>query len=323
MKNIIFMISLFFIMSCENKVRVLEKNYDTGELKTRIYLKDNDTLKIIYFSKKLKIISEKEFLSNGYIIEKRNTKDSLGEGLIISPKINNTINGVQRYYNTRFSNKFSRKQFYIDGKLAGVIEVQKKGEQREESGLKILYKNTQDTLATYQSILVYDKYKNLVREKSFGYLVHGRDTIEKGEDYQFRLEFIPDKFNIDTVLFSLLLGKLTPYDFVLEHEDTLNGYKGFSRNYNIKLKGDTFQIGYQFVTGRIQAFGLVNNTPKYFREILFFHDFYVKPRETWLEIRNRNHPEYIETVKKAWAAPDKQDLWDKLDEEREEMNKEK
>lgn len=47
------------------------------------------------------------------------------------------------------------------------------------------------------------------------------------------------------------------------------------------------------------------------------------PRETWLEIRNRNHPEYIEAVKRAWADPDNQELWDKVDEEREKMNKEK
>ena len=30
----------------------------------------------------------------------------------------------------------------------------------------------------------------------------------------------------------------------------------------------------------------------------------ILPRETWSEIRNRNHPEYIEAVKKAWAHPE-------------------
>ncbi len=49
----------------------------------------------------------------------------------------------------------------------------------------------------------------------------------------------------------------------------------------------------------------------------------ILPRETWLEIRNRNHPEYIEAVKKAWADPENQKLWDKVDEEREKMNEEK
>jgi len=49
----------------------------------------------------------------------------------------------------------------------------------------------------------------------------------------------------------------------------------------------------------------------------------ILPRETWLEIRNRNHPEYIEAVKKAWADPENQELWDKVDEERQKMNEEK
>ncbi len=46
----------------------------------------------------------------------------------------------------------------------------------------------------------------------------------------------------------------------------------------------------------------------------------ILPRKTWLEVRNRNHPEYIEAVKKAWADPENQELWDKVNEERQRMN---
>lgn len=43
--------------------------------------------------------------------------------------------------------------------------------------------------------------------------------------------------------------------------------------------------------------------------------FTINPKESILEIRHRNHPEYIEAVKKAWADPDNQALWKKVEEE--------
>lgn len=39
------------------------------------------------------------------------------------------------------------------------------------------------------------------------------------------------------------------------------------------------------------------------------------PRERILEIRHRNHPEYVEAVKKAWADPENMELWKKVEEE--------
>lgn len=43
--------------------------------------------------------------------------------------------------------------------------------------------------------------------------------------------------------------------------------------------------------------------------------FIITPKESILEIRHRKHPEYVEAVKKAWADPDNQDLWKKVEEE--------
>ncbi|MCT4604481.1 MAG: hypothetical protein N4A59_16460 [Marinifilum sp.] len=43
--------------------------------------------------------------------------------------------------------------------------------------------------------------------------------------------------------------------------------------------------------------------------------FMLTPRENILEIRHRNHPEYVEALKNAWADPDNQVLWDKVEEE--------
>ncbi len=42
----------------------------------------------------------------------------------------------------------------------------------------------------------------------------------------------------------------------------------------------------------------------------------------WLEIRYRNHPEYVEAVKKALAEPDNKELWEKVEIERKKINNE-
>jgi hypothetical protein len=42
----------------------------------------------------------------------------------------------------------------------------------------------------------------------------------------------------------------------------------------------------------------------------------------WLEIRYRNHPEYVEAVKKALAKPDNKELWEKVEIERKKINNE-
>jgi len=43
--------------------------------------------------------------------------------------------------------------------------------------------------------------------------------------------------------------------------------------------------------------------------------FILTPKENLLEFKYRNHPEYVEAVKKAWADPSNQDLWKKVNEE--------
>ena len=44
------------------------------------------------------------------------------------------------------------------------------------------------------------------------------------------------------------------------------------------------------------------------------------PKNTWLEMKYKNHPEYIEAVKNLQENPNDQALRDKLDEERRKMN---
>ena len=43
------------------------------------------------------------------------------------------------------------------------------------------------------------------------------------------------------------------------------------------------------------------------------------PKEAWIEIKYRNHPEYIEAVKNAWTDPNNQELWGIVDKEWEKM----
>ncbi|WP_282015977.1 hypothetical protein [Marinifilum flexuosum] len=51
--------------------------------------------------------------------------------------------------------------------------------------------------------------------------------------------------------------------------------------------------------------------------------FTITPKKSILEIRHRKHPEYVEAVKKAWADPDNQALWKKVEEESLKIYKEK
>lgn len=44
------------------------------------------------------------------------------------------------------------------------------------------------------------------------------------------------------------------------------------------------------------------------------------PTETLLEIKHRNHPEYVEAVKKAMDEPENQELWEKVKEKRKKIN---
>ena len=45
------------------------------------------------------------------------------------------------------------------------------------------------------------------------------------------------------------------------------------------------------------------------------------PEATLLEFKFRNHPEYWQALKQAIAQPDSSELWDKVEDERKEMEK--
>lgn len=44
------------------------------------------------------------------------------------------------------------------------------------------------------------------------------------------------------------------------------------------------------------------------------------PKTTWIEIKYRNHPEFVNTLKKAMVEPGNKELWDNVEVEREKMN---
>jgi hypothetical protein len=44
------------------------------------------------------------------------------------------------------------------------------------------------------------------------------------------------------------------------------------------------------------------------------------PKTNWIELKYRNHPEYVDALKKAMAAPDKKELWNNVEIERQKMD---
>lgn len=47
------------------------------------------------------------------------------------------------------------------------------------------------------------------------------------------------------------------------------------------------------------------------------------PKTSWVELKYRNHPEYVNALKKAMANPDNEELWDNVEAERQKMNNDK
>ncbi len=46
------------------------------------------------------------------------------------------------------------------------------------------------------------------------------------------------------------------------------------------------------------------------------------PKTSWVELKYRNHPEYVDAFKKAMADPENKELWDNVETERQKMNNE-
>ena len=65
---------------------------------------------------------------------------------------------------------------------------------------------------------------------------------------------------------------------------------------------------YTKIFKRLAIFGILSL-------ILFF-----LPGDAWMELKYRNHPAYIDAVKKAKADPGNQELWKKVEEERDKVH---
>lgn len=46
------------------------------------------------------------------------------------------------------------------------------------------------------------------------------------------------------------------------------------------------------------------------------------PKTSWVELKYRNHPEYVDALMKAMADPDNKELWDNVETERQKKNNE-
>ncbi len=112
----------------------------------------------------------------------------------------------------------------------------------------MIHDGLQDTLALNQSVLVYDNNDNLIIEKSFGYLIHSKDTIEEGEDFEYEIEFINGKFGIDSVLHGVFWGVFDTNGVL----DTINleGYADWSKKFELTIKKP--KVGYNLITGLLK-----------------------------------------------------------------------
>jgi len=268
------------LYSCNNNVT--EKYYDTGELKEQIYLtEDLDTSKILEFSKEGKLLSRKEFLKEYYtgILYSTDISYLLDTNTYIysswiEEKKENKLFGIQRYFLKPNLKKLSRFAFFVDDYLIGGVKVKYTDSGRTETGVKMIPDSLRDTLALIQSILVYDKNDSLIKEKSFGYIIHSKDTIEAGEEFEYTIEFIDGKFGIDSVLHGVFWGTFDTNGVL----DTLNpeGYADWSNNFEFTIKYP--RVGYNIITGLLK-FGGSKNGFWYKKDVIFYHDFYVKPKE--------------------------------------------
>jgi len=50
---------------------------------------------------------------------------------------------------------------------------------------------------------------------------------------------------------------------------------------------------------------------------------FLTPKTSWVELKYRNHPEYVDALKKAMANPNNKELWDNVEIDRQKMNNEK
>jgi hypothetical protein len=67
--------------------------------------------------------------------------------------------------------------------------------------------------------------------------------------------------------------------------------------------------------------------PRIFKRVAIFGGLglilMLTPKTSWVELKYRNHPEYVGALKKAMADPDNKVLWDNVETERKKMNNEK
>jgi len=278
--------AIFFLYSCENNYD--ETYYDTGEIRTKIYLDNNlDTNKIVYLSKIGKIISEKYFLPYDICIYKTIT-DTVGylKTRIVYPydtfkyKLNPIIdNGIEitkegeKYGIHHFINHNDIHQnqdlLFISGKLIAYSHYRK----NKITGYYNKYQKRilKDSLTHAESVLVFNEGGKLIEEKSLGYIVNSRDTIYDGENFTFKIEYLTGKIKGDSILCGIDIGTLDT-NFVISNITHTQG--GVEKENIFTYK--TPSIGYHYITGKIRILGYdYINRKKYDQKMLFFHDYYV------------------------------------------------
>lgn len=270
-KLIFGLFGVFILSSCHNNLEF--ENYETGELKKKIYYNnEKDTTEIISFSKKGEINSHKYFQNENNIILKSNQLKNPYYSNSIEIFKDNKFHGILKYFKVNDKSSGQSTLFLNGIALGGTyIEIQENLNYN-----KYFVRNLSDTFAIREGLLVYNKNDEIIEEESFGYIVISPDTVEEGEAFTYELEFFNGKFAMDSVLYGIYLGTLDTNRVLV---DTINpdGDGGWIKKCRLKVENP--QVGYNLITGEINALGLKGGFLRYNKNMLFYHDFYVKPKE--------------------------------------------
>ena len=273
MKRYLFKILIFIVLvltSCSNDVTI--QYYDTGEIKSKIYFVKNDTSKLIDYTKKGVLQKEKFFYSaKNESIEIVYGTDSVLKKKKVIINRGGKKHGIIRHYKDMM---IIQKDFYIkDTPLASSI-IHAGLLENTQPEKDYYYKVFQVRLLSgnrweEEGIIEYNKDNQIVKERSHGYVVYSKDTIEEGESFSYEVEFL--KEDIDSVFFAMYLGEIDSNGQLL---DTVSEVGGWNTKYKIIINQP--ETGYNLITGHIEflipKLGTVNT-------MFFYHDFYVKPKE--------------------------------------------
>jgi len=271
MKYLILIYVFGQMISCSQK-NTVEEFYPNGKLKTQILLSLNgDTLEVLSYSENGKLLKETIFQGDSLRIFKTYYDTSAYYKSSIEIYNYKKLWGVQRYFSKEnFDSIFQIGLYYKNYSCATHSELDSLNNK-----LIFQYRSINDSQAVAETVWCYDSLRNFNKNKSFCYFVHGKDTIQQGQAYNYQVEIVFDKYVHDSALTLLTIGNIDVNGIVT---DTLIYKEGYEKYFNLQLSKP--QIGYNLITGNLKVIGVENNKVMYVKPVTIYHDFFVTQKET-------------------------------------------